>query len=633
MTMKQFILIIATVLAVGVSAHADKPSKPQFKMLLRLWCPHHDDPKLAADLIKALKQYPHFCDEVWFETEPIEQTLDEHEQSAKRMAKMADEMRRLGIIPSLQLVAFGHPEGPNAEPLKGITWSTAVGRNGEVTRRQNCPRQKPYLEKLTKIYEIYAREAKPSIAWIDDDLRLTMHSPANEICYCDTCIAEFNREHGTAYTRQSLVAALDDNVPGLRRQWIEFGQQSLAGVAAAIARGFHNGCDTTRMGLQAVNFQRNFLEGYDWNPILNAMQKETGLISCLRPGHGYYEDHAPRGMLEKGIDISRQVRRLDPNVSQIAPEIEGYIHKATGKSPHGICVETMYYLAMGATQMSYAIICANWEPMQWYADNYFKALQSWHAFAKEYADWNWGSEPVGIDPYLSPNFPYRNLGSGEGSFGWAYTGALTEPYALAAIGFPFSPDCSMSPLRMLDAAATVGITDSEFSTLLSQKGMIMDQSAWNELENRQLTTTLTKVATPAELTDVTCYTSPSGKRIAVVPSFSADISGGQRLNLLRVTDWASAGTMPAIIESMAQSALIPRLDRNGNLRSVAILNCSISNQEFYTVRLRTGGKKHKFIWKKNGLKDVVLKATYSGDDAILQVPNLEGWNFGWIQVK
>ena len=48
MTMKQFILIIATVLAVGVSAHADKPSKPQFKMLLRLWCPHHDDPKLAA---------------------------------------------------------------------------------------------------------------------------------------------------------------------------------------------------------------------------------------------------------------------------------------------------------------------------------------------------------------------------------------------------------------------------------------------------------------------------------------------------------------------------------------------------------------------------------------------------------
>ena len=125
----------------------------------------------------------------------------------------------------------------------------------------------------------------------------------------------------------------------------------------------------------------------------------------------------------------------------------------------------------------------------------------------------------------------------------------------------------------------------------------------------------------------------SGKRIAVVPSFSADISGGQRLNLLRVTDWASAGTMPAIIESMAQSALIPRLDRNGNLRSVAILNCSISNQEFYTVRLRTGGKKHKFIWKKNGLKDVVLKATYSGDDAILQVPNLEGWNFGWIQVK
>lgn len=632
--MKHLLLSLAALLAVGFAAHADKPAKPQFKMLLRLWCPHHDDPKLAADLIKALKQYPHFCDEVWFETEDIELPFEEHEQSAKRMAKMADEMRSLGIIPSLQLVAFGHPEGPDAEPLKGITWGTAVGRNGEVTRRQNCPRQKPYLDRLTKIYEIYAREAKPSIAWIDDDLRITMHSPAGEICYCDTCLAEFNREHGTAYTRPSLVSALDANTPGLRRQWIEFGQQSLAGVAAAIARGFHNGCDTTRMGLQAVNFQRHFLEGYDWNPILDAMQKETGLIPCLRPGHGYYNDHSPRGMLEKGIEISRQVRRLNPDVSQIAPEIEGYIHKATGKSPHGLCVETMYYLAMGATQMSYAIICAAWEPMQWYADNYFKALQKWHAFAKEYADWNWGSEPVGIDPYLSPDFPYRNLGSGEGSFAWAYTGALTEPYAMAAIGFPFSPDCKISPVRMLDAAATVGISDNEFMHLIDDKGLLLDQAAWNELQNRQLTTCLTKVSTPAPLTAVTCYTSPAGKRIVVVPSYSTDICGADRLNLLNAVDWASGNTMPAIIESMAQAALIPRLDRNGNLRSVAILNCSISEQESYTVRLRTGGKRPTFIWKKNGQKDVRLKASYTAEgDAIVQVPNLEGWNFGWIQVK
>ena len=34
------------------------------------------------------------------------------------------------------------------------------------------------------------------------------------------------------------------------------------------------------------------------------------------------------------------------------------LRAATGKSPHGLCVESMFYLAMGATQLSYAIICA-----------------------------------------------------------------------------------------------------------------------------------------------------------------------------------------------------------------------------------------------------------------------------------
>ena len=86
---------------------------------------------------------------------------------------------------------------------------------------------------------------------------------------------------------------------------------------------------------------------------------------------------------------------------------------------------------------------------------------------------------------------------------------------------------------------------------------------------------------------------------------------------------------------MAQAALIPRINRDGSLRSVAIMNCTISEQESYTLRLRTGKKKGspRFIWKHNGHKDIALKAERDGQDWIVKTPSLEGWNFAWIAVE
>ena len=152
--------------------------------------------------------------------------------------------------------------------------------------------------------------------------------------------------------------------------------------------------------------------------MFKAMEEETGMTPVSRPGHGFYADHEPRGMIRKGLGIARQVRRLEPGITEIAPEIEGYEHKATGKSPKSLGVETMYYLSLGATQMSYAIICAANEPLSWYADNYFKALSIWKPFAKEYASYNRGTHPSGIDPYISPNLVCRDVEPWEDPWAW-----------------------------------------------------------------------------------------------------------------------------------------------------------------------------------------------------------------------
>ena len=637
------------------------PADDDFRMMIRLWSAHHDDTTLTAQLLDAFKKYD-FCDEVWLCTNgPATHSVPWHEPHIKAMGIAAERIRAAGIIPSMQVVALGHGDGEivGTEALRDTTihWGTMVGPHGEVTNTVNCPRQPDYLACMEEAFAIYAKEFKPHSIYLDDDLRLTQHPPAPEGCYCDDCIALFNEEYGYSFNRKSLVDALTANQGNgkLRSEWIAFGQESLAGIVRAVSRGVHRVSPETRIGLQHTNFHHKLLEGWDWNPMFRAMEEETGLTPVSRPGHGFYKDHSPRGMIEKGLGIARQIRRLEPGITEIAPEIEGYVHKASGKSPKGICLETMYYLSMGATQMSYAIICGNQEPMEWYADNYFKALSEWKPFAKEYAAFNKGTVPAGIDPYISRNLVFRNVEPGEDPWAWTVTSAGSQAFPLAALGFPFAPGAVIPRARMLDEECVKGISDEEIRSLLSAGGTVVDDASWKRLVSRGLTEGFEVVEAPrrtlfedldnpaishglkySESVKRLRFMERGNARLVVLPSYSDDINGAMRLAMLHAFDWASGNNLPAVLESFAQTAVIPRADEEGRLRSVAMMNCSISDQDSYTLRLRTGeehGTSLRFVWKRRGQRDVALKPEYEGDDVILTLPGLDGWDFGWVAVE
>ena len=656
-----FLSTLASVILPGCASDVAREDD-DFRMMVRLWPAHHDDPALTDQLLEAFRKYD-FCDEVWLcANEPASHFPGWHEPHAKAMGEAAGKIRAAGIIPSLQVVALGHGDGAimgqSPEKDSTIRWGTMVGPGGEVTNTVNCPRQPAYLAMIEETFKPYAREVRPHSIYLDDDLRLTQHHPATEGCYCDDCIALFNKEYGHSYTRKTLVEALNSNERDgeLRKEWIAFGQESLAGIVRAISRGVHSVSPETRIGLQHTAFHFKLLEGWDWNPMFRAMKEETGLTPVSRPGHGFYNDHSPRGMIEKGFGIARQVRRLEPGITEIAPEIEGYIHKATGKSPKGICLETMYYLSLGATQMSYAIICGNQEPVSWYADNYFKALSEWKPFAKEYAAFNKGSAPAGIDPWISPGLVLRDVEEGEDPRAWTVTSAGNKAFPLAALGFPFAPEASGPLVRMLDEECVRGTSDDGLRSVLSKGGTVVDAPSWKRISERGLAEGFTEVAPPSrklfedldnpaiskglgysESVSRIRFLSDGTARVAVVPSYSADINGSMRLALLHAFDWASGNTLPAVLESFAQSAVVPRANPDGSLRSVAVMNCSISDQDSYTIRLRPGGPEGsrlpRFVWKRQGCRDEVLKPVTDGDDVLLTAPGLGGWDFGWIAVE
>lgn len=567
--------------ACGSRTEKASPDYPEFKMIVRLWPDHHKDSALREELLQALKKYPDFCDEVWLCMEFETFSKEAHKESARAMAVAAERLRNAGIGVSIQGITLGHGddfESGAARPHPELTWGNIVDARNVRTVTSSCPRQQAFHDYLGETYALYAGLCRPSCVWLDDDLRVTYHAPARQLCFCDTCLSLFNRQQGERWTRETLVEALDRNEGEgrLRRQWISFCQQSLAEVARTVARAVHEVSPGTRMGLQHANFHRELMEGRDWNPTLDALEEETGLAPASRPGNGFYDDHAPRGMLLKGYDMARQIRRLKPSVREIAAEVEGYRHRATGKSPHGLCVESMFYLAMGATQLSYAIICAASEPMQWYADNYFKSLSAWRPFYEQYVAFNRGTEPGGIDPYIGPDHALRDTEAGEPSLAWIATGAGDMIYDMATLGLPFCPDGNHSSALIMDASAVQGLARDEAARLFGTRGILLDRAAWEQARQRRLDTLLTDVPVPDGLAGVECMISGNGGRTAVVPSFSADVNNAGRLNLLRIADWLSDGKLPAIMETMAQAAVVPRIDSAQNLRSVMLLNCSIS---------------------------------------------------------
>ena len=125
-------------------------------------------------------KYRDCCDEVWFSTGCGFPKLDTHRYYSGLIAECADWLRKYGITPSLQIQAtIGHNDvGMGYNDMSGKTWGSYVGKYGERCKYNNCYRQPEFVDYIRQMSEIYA-QWQPGSVWIDDDLRLYNHAPAN----------------------------------------------------------------------------------------------------------------------------------------------------------------------------------------------------------------------------------------------------------------------------------------------------------------------------------------------------------------------------------------------------------------------------------------------------------------------
>ena len=306
-------------------------------------------------LIECHKRHPGACGEFWFAT-GSRKTIPDLEREVATFARYRPLCEEAGIkLGYQQGLTLGHGESHDGKPRPGDqTFPDDAWQRGRDGARIPflCPRAPAVLEYERQYAATVMRAANPSSYWIDDDLRLGVSHP--EGCFCDRCIAAFNAWAGAAWTREALAAALfaaDGADAALRSAWIAFNAESLALYAAQVRRAADETGYAGFLGYQAVSANRLY-PGRGYRPLLAALSGPGRRPVGIRPGHGFYNEAEPRGMVAKCLGVAREAERCRGTVASICYEEETYPRLMLHKSPGAIVTECALALASGCDSLS-----------------------------------------------------------------------------------------------------------------------------------------------------------------------------------------------------------------------------------------------------------------------------------------
>lgn len=338
-------------------------------VMFRIGTPHWLSDEQFRGLLDFFSDYRDMVDEVAFFTSNTHPPLplDELRRRLERLKVVMMHVREeLGVQAGINVLAtIGHHE-ENLDGSLDEQWQRVLGPDGRECRGCYCPSDPRYQDYVRELY-IAVAEAKPDFIWIDDDVRLAGHLPVTMTCFCEYCMARFAKETGEIFTRETLIAALNDAPTDkcfdLRRSWLEHNRKVLTELFGIIEQTVHAVVPDLPIGFMTGD---RFYEGYAftrWAQVL------AGAKECevrWRPGGGFYWDDIPLGLVEKAHDIGRQVAALPRTVKIIQSEIENFPYHRLKKSVRITILEAAAHMAAGATGIAFNVLSEHAEPLDEY---------------------------------------------------------------------------------------------------------------------------------------------------------------------------------------------------------------------------------------------------------------------------
>lgn len=617
-------------------------------------------------LLALLQRHRSGVDEVsLFEAEMTTASLERIAQVAEVAGRRMQTLREAGFRPGINVLwTLGHGDIAGAAKLP---FPPMVDQSGRESNSCACPNDPRFHDYLKQRYQIVARR-KPAFLWVDDDFRMVGHG-ADYPCFCPQCLKKFGREED----RVALVRAL--NAPEnteLRLAWTEFCAASLENVAREIGQAIRQVDPSIEVGLMTIGYSHSTYGGYPVGRWMQALGAVRG-----RPGHGFYTETEPHQILNKAMDVGRQVRDYPATVRTIQYELEDYPYILLDKSPRTMLNECTLALAMGCTGLAFNAL------RQWAGslEDYAPLLASIVAERPLWEKLRSAAEGLSLTGFWPADTPLLMARRKVGPEGWFVEGGaydLQRPNQLAEMGVPFTADPKSACGTVLAGKVAEAFSDDELRKLLSG-GVLMDGDALAVLWRRGLgeltgvrpgpTATVglcerltdhplngpdagdvrdalvgpgiisllnvaPEAASLATLVDLdgaefgsgfSVYTNPLGGRVAVTTysPWSRLGMGAKRRHLLAVADWLAGGRLPVIVEPTVRVAPLVRWSADRRKVVVVLLNLALDASGPLTLRLRAKPERVSLL-TTDGSQALPIRAAES--EVRIEVPSIPAWN-------
>jgi hypothetical protein len=635
-----------------------------WRILPRLW---REDAHFEP-LLSFFRRFPRAIDEIAFfdgdsqvpGSPPLEQVRANVPILRSRMAAF-----HAAGVPSAGvnvLVTLGHG-GADATPLP---FAPAVGHDGRASAGSACWND-PALRSYTAEHYRLIAQSGPDFIWVDDDLRAVAHG-VRYPCFCPTCLDAFGHGHD----RERLVAELNEaSNLDLRLDWTEFCAASLESLLVLIREAIKGVDAGIEIGLMTIGHSQSTYAGYPirrWAQALGA--------SRVRPGHGYYTDAAPRGLIGKAMDVGRQVRECPRAVRDIQYEMETWPFVNLDKSVQTVLNEVTAAMAVGCTG-------AALDELGGHEERYAEREPLAAALVRERAVWDaWlvtaaGLPLVGFWPADHTELMARR---GLDSRGWFCEGEpynIQEPNELIEMGIPLTTAPEHACGMVLSGRTAEAFTDEELHTMLGG-AVLMDIQALAVVWQRGLgeltgvrqgrtlrlgleqftdhpinasyagatrwarahaggvtlerarsgVAALTRLVGQSDHADqgigLSVFENEIGGRVAVSGYFPWHHLGleAKRHQLVALADWLCRGRLPVVIEQTVRLATWVRCSADGKRTAVALLNTSFDDIPSVDVRLRAKPDRVRLLTVEG---PVSLAPRRTGDETVVTVPELRGW--------
>jgi hypothetical protein len=636
----------------------------------RIFPGQYNSDEQFSHFLAFLNEYPDAVDEIALMDEvfprPAGLPLEVVGTIAERLEKRITQLRQAGIHSVGINVAHtnGHWDVPG---MDFTPMPPAVGHDGSRAITCMCPNSPEFRDYIQKKYALMAGTGADFI-WVDDDFRAQNHGPKYP-CFCSLCLQRFGREK----ERTALVTKLNkpENTP-LRREWTEFCALSYEGLARDIHTAVTNVDPKVELGLMTIGYSSSTYAGYPINRWMTAMGASRG-----RPGHGFYTDDEPRKIINKALDVARQVRDYPSGITTIAYELENAPYITLDKSVRTMINECTLVLMMGCNGFALNVL-----------NRYEGTLEDFHphmrAITEERSRWKIlvdSSAGLPLTGFWPADHPMLMANRVVDERGWFFEGGaynIQAPNQLFEMGIPFAADSRHAQGTILAGKVAEAFTTEGLRDLLS-KGVMLDVFALDVLWERGLGE-LTGVkpggdvlvpvterftdhplngpyagfvreayARPGERpgtlipisagvidlshlvrhdgTDLgsclTLYTNELGGRVAVcsyAPWHRIGL-GPKRRQVIAMADWLSEGRLPAIIDETVRVAPFVRQSPDG--RFVALLfNTSLDATGKMTLHLRASPQQVSLVTDE-GFRPLVTRV--SEGETVVEVPSIPPW--------